>query len=144
MANWQEYYSRYLNMEMNDRISLAKDYANALIKAFTKSLGKARGNMLFLELYSTAVCADNKVSTKEYELYKTLTNTKLSFDDFYNNVTNIIKNKGIISLIDGIIDDIGEISFDAKLNIVNFITIICAINGVITINEQKLIERYYN
>lgn len=144
MVNWHEYYIRFLNMEKNDRLSLAKDYSSAISKIFTKALGKDKGNKLFLELFSIAVCADDKVSKKEYDLYIELTNSSESFDDFYKEVCEIINNKGIVSLIDNIIYVIGEKSQEAKQLIIDFITIICAINGTITVSEQKFIEKLSN
>lgn len=142
--NWHNYYQECLNMDENKRLESAKIIYLQMYDIFTEAFGLEKGLYNLLQIIATAICADNKLSFEEYELFNEITGAGYSFDELVELCKDLnAMNFNVVEKCDEIIDTIGEASTFLKECMIELLTIICAINGEITVEEQRLIEKYW-
>ena len=129
----------HLNMSDDERIEKALNASKTLM-SYLQSMfvGEAFYNA-YLQIYSIFCCADRDVKVAEYELFKILTDTNVTYDEFYRCI--VAENKSVD--LDEFFEFANNQDDDFKQALLEFTLCIFTCDHYIHRDELKIIDEYF-
>lgn len=140
MATWHEVYQSYLNLSFDELANVGVNQSAILLNELQRKYGKDAGIGYYFDICGTFFCADKMIDYEEYELFVKITQTNVSYDDFYE-IFKGYTSSDKVRQADYIIDNLSN---DGKNAAISLGLVFCAVNETITVAEQELIEKYFN
>lgn len=138
--NFDEMYSKYLNMSKEELLKIGKENGAALIDFMDSLYGdKDKSFAVFMKIYGSFVAIDLDIKQEEYDFFTNITAVSASFNEFTDAVKQSF-NYDVINELDSMIDSNVKI----KELVIKLGLAICAYDGNINAEEKALIERYWN
>jgi len=137
MATWREVYQKYLDCSDEERKEEARRCTANILDVFKRHFNDSDAVSAFFGGLAVFVCADGVVNTAEYEFITDYTGINIDYDSFYELVKGGA-SANLVTKFDEMLDSNGG---DFKTDFVSLGLCICACNGTMTVDEQRLIER---
>lgn len=137
---FKDIFQKYLKTPKEELVLIAKECSSYIISSLTKHFNdKDEALDFYFKLYATFVCSDGVAQQNEYVLFNEITSINCDYDKYFNVMSLYYKEKDKLEIIE-VLDQLNQEVID-KCIVLGLI--ICAIDGKMTLNEQKLIERYF-
>ena len=138
MNELEELYQEYLDMEAEERNEIALQVSSEIFHYLVEKQSEDEVVNKYVTLYSILCCVDGEVTEIEYELFKFLTGSTSTFEEFYE----VVKNGSNEEVIE-------EFFIFASNQGPDFITAIFVLavsiftsKGTLTVEEQEFIYKY--
>ena len=141
MSKLNELIDQSVSMSMENRIQVAGDATDALIKGL-KEVGISDDNItnFLINVFKLFVSGDRKARRDEYVLFKDLFNLDIDTDTFFD-ITNYGSDAKFVQQMDDIVDKAPK---DVAIAVVTLGILIITADGEVSDDERKLLERIYN
>ncbi len=141
MSKLNELIDQSVSMSMENRVQVAGDATEALIKGL-KEVGISDDNItnFIINVFKLFVSGDRKARRDEYVLFKDLFNLDIDTDTFFD-MTNYGSDAQFVQQMDDIIDKAPK---DVAIAVVTLGILIITADGEVSDEERKLLERIFN
>ena len=143
MATLNELLQKYVDASYETLLSIANDNFSKLMPVFEEVAQKVHGadNNGGAEIMVPIMCAtlavDGRFTELEYNFFKDLLNSKLSYEEVKSVVAGYANEEGF-ALVDGIFDSCGP---ELKSELLSFVLCFLAIDQTISSDETAFIKR---
>lgn len=139
MDDMIEIYQNYLDMIDEERNDIARSASEKLFEHLTEFYDEESVLKTYINMFSVLCSVDGVISQEEHELFSFVTNTHVSYDEFFE-VMKFGANSEMIENFFEFADSQGD-EFIGNL----FVLAICvfACKGTITVEEQEFIYEYF-
>ena len=114
MADWKKIYQDYLDASTETRSNLARSATSDIMNYCSRQgLSDKDACNFIIYLFKLFSCGDTTTQRTEHELFKAVTGSSISYDDYFN-LTNYGGSEDFRRKMDNMIDSMSE---DAKTSV---------------------------
>lgn len=137
MASFQEILQKYVNLDYEELVTLAKKNLAKVMPYFNSIAKDRKGVLICITFISACLAADGELSSLEIRFVNDVTNSQLTREELFNIAQKFI-NGGAFDLADEVYD---ACPAEVRNDLLSFCLCFCAVDETISANEVAFIKR---